>query len=291
MLTYNMDVEKGSLWLRTTPGPIARTMPFYCTEAGLFYARSKFMTSRTNKESYLLFFTLEGKGTVTQHDETVTLEPGQALLIDCRFPQSYGTSPDWDHWIHYWVHLDGNGVKALFSLINPGGKLNVITVPKDSFTSQFDIISKNLENDSAEALLQNGLSLHTLLSLMVSEDLFKDIGSATLQETIQKNANYIRIHCCEQLNLEQLFQSTHLSKSYYMRLFKRYIGTSPYSYMLSCRITKARELLECTDSTVTEISEKTGFSDISAFSVRFTAMTGESPLHYRMNSLRQKQLK
>lgn len=288
MLTYNMDVEKGSLWLRTTPGSTARTLPFYCTEVGLFYARSKFTTSRTNKESYLLFFTLEGKGELTQNGETVAMLPGQALLIDCRTPQSYGTSPDCDRWVHYWVHLDGDGVRALFPLVNPNGNLNVINVPKASFTAQFDTISKNLESDSTEALLQNGLALHTLLSLMVSEDLFKELGSSSLQEIIQKSASYIRMHCCEKINLNQLYVNTNLSKSYYMRLFKRYIGTSPYTYLLSCRITQAKELLECTDTSITVIAEKTGFSDISAFSVRFQSMTGESPLHYRRNALRQK---
>lgn len=288
MLTYKMDVEKGSLWLRTTPSSTARSLPFYCTEAGIFYARKNFMTSRTNKESYLLFFTLDGKGTVSQNHETVTLEAGQALLIDCRTPQSYGTSPDSNKWVHCWIHLNGDGVAAMFPLINTENHMNVINVPKDSFTSQFDIFLKNLESDNTETVLQISLSIHTLLTLMASEDLSNSIGQSSIQKIIEQNASYIRIHCCEKLNLVQLYQKTNLSKSYYMRLFKRFVGTSPYNYLLACRITKARELLECTDHTITEIAENTGFLDVSAFSVRFLAMTGESPLHYRNNALRQK---
>ena len=33
MLTYNMDVEERSTWLRATPGAAAQAQPFYCTEA------------------------------------------------------------------------------------------------------------------------------------------------------------------------------------------------------------------------------------------------------------------
>ena len=55
MLTYNMDVEERSTWLRATPGAAALAQPFYCTEAGNFYGRAHFATARTDKESYLLF--------------------------------------------------------------------------------------------------------------------------------------------------------------------------------------------------------------------------------------------
>ena len=40
MLTYNMDVEERSTWLRATPGAAALAQPFYCTEAGNFYGRA-----------------------------------------------------------------------------------------------------------------------------------------------------------------------------------------------------------------------------------------------------------
>ena len=42
MLTYNMDVEERSTWLRATPGAAALAQPFYCTEAGNFYGRAHF---------------------------------------------------------------------------------------------------------------------------------------------------------------------------------------------------------------------------------------------------------
>ena len=32
MLTYNMDVEERSTWLRATPGAAALAQPFYCRQ-------------------------------------------------------------------------------------------------------------------------------------------------------------------------------------------------------------------------------------------------------------------
>ena len=86
MLTYNMDVTPESLWKRTTPSEAELTQPYYCTEAGVFYAQQHFSTARTDKESYLLFYTLRGAGLIEQGESHVELRTGQALLLNCRTP-------------------------------------------------------------------------------------------------------------------------------------------------------------------------------------------------------------
>jgi hypothetical protein len=66
MLTYNMDVTPESVWKRTTPSEAELAQPYYCTEAGVFYAQQHFSTARTDKESYILFYTLRGAGLIEQ---------------------------------------------------------------------------------------------------------------------------------------------------------------------------------------------------------------------------------
>lgn len=52
MLTYNMDVTPESVWKRTTPSEAELTQPYYCTEAGVFYAQQHFATIA----KYLVFW-------------------------------------------------------------------------------------------------------------------------------------------------------------------------------------------------------------------------------------------
>ena len=78
MLTYNMDVEERSTWLHATPSAAALAQPFYCTEAGNFYGRARFATARTDKESYLLFYTLSGSGLIEQNDPAKLLHRPRA---------------------------------------------------------------------------------------------------------------------------------------------------------------------------------------------------------------------
>ena len=88
-----MDVEERSVWLRATPNNAVLAQPFYATEAGLFYGRSHFATARTDKESYILFYTLAGAGLIEQNEQHIELPQGAALLMNCRTPQSYCTAP------------------------------------------------------------------------------------------------------------------------------------------------------------------------------------------------------
>ena len=77
MLTYNMDVTPESVWKRTTPSEAELAQPYYCTEAGVFYAQQHFSTARTDKESYILFYTLRGAGLIEQDGNHVTLRTGK----------------------------------------------------------------------------------------------------------------------------------------------------------------------------------------------------------------------
>ena len=107
-----MDVEERSVWLRATPNNAVLAQPFYATEAGLFYGRSHFATARTDKESYILFYTLAGAGLIEQNEQHIELPQGAALLMNCRTPQSYCTAPGYDVWEATTGYtLDGVGVK------------------------------------------------------------------------------------------------------------------------------------------------------------------------------------
>ena len=105
-----------------------------------------------------------------------------------------------------------------------------------------------------------------------------------------KSADHIASHYNEPFDLDTLLKISHMSKSYYMRLFRQYTGTTPYNYALSLRITKAKELLEVTDMTVHEIAMETGFCDDAAFSTRFSSIVKTSPLKYRKEAITKKQI-
>ena len=284
MLTYNMDVEERSLWLRTTPGAAVLAQPFYCTEAGHFYGRSRFATARTDKESYILFYTVAGAGLIEQDAQQVELPAGSALLLNCRTPQSYCTAPGQESWQHYWVHLDGAGVANMAETLLPQNRLTPVRVSGWEMQPLFESIFAEWDRGTVAAQIETGLTLHRMLALLAARLLAGD-ASRSNRALIEQATGYIRAHYAESLSLDALLAQTPVSKSWFLRLFRQYTGTTPYNFLLSTRITRAKELLVLTDFAVSEIAHQVGFGDESNFSTRFTAMVGQSPQQYRKSAM------
>ena len=287
MLTYNMDVEERSLWLRTTPGAAVLAQPFYCTEAGHFYGRSRFATARTDKESYILFYTVAGAGLIEQDAQQVELPAGSALLLNCRTPQSYCTEPGQESWQHYWVHLDGAGVANMAETLLPQNRLTPVRVSGWEMQPLFESIFAEWDRGTVAAQIETGLTLHRMLALLAARLLAGD-ASRSNRALIEQATGYIRAHYAEPLSLDALLAQTPVSKSWFLRLFRQYTGTTPYNFLLSTRITRAKELLVLTDFAVSEIAHQVGFGDESNFSTRFTAMVGQSPQQYRKSAMQSR---
>lgn len=285
MLTYNMDVTPESLWKRTTPSEAELTQPYYCTEAGVFYAQQHFSTARTDKESYLLFYTLRGAGLIEQGESHVELRTGQALLLNCRTPQSYCTAPGQSCWHHYWVHLDGAGVAAMEPLLLPGKKLTPVQLTGVKMQELFETLLGQMERSTVDSMVTMGLALHEMLTLC-ARSILAQTEATSARQVILQAAETLSKNYQKELCLADLLAEAHMSKSYFLRLFRRYMGTTPYNYLVNFRITQAKELLVLTDHSVSEIAQEVGFGDASNFSTRFAKATGQSPLQYRKSALK-----
>lgn len=281
MLSYTMDVEPRSTWLISTPSDLERNQAFYCSEVGAFYARDHFATERSSKDSYILFYTLDGEGFVEQDDQDVYLGRGSALLLDCRRPQRYRTSPRSHHWYHLWAHVDGSGIRAMGSLLGLPG-LAPVGIDLPEVRPQFDVLLENLAGEGGNKMLSVGLAVHELLSsLAVAHDhQMPRQGSNVVSEA----CSYIEAHFAEPLSLSTIAGEVSLSQSQLIRLFKARLGTTPHSYILRYRITRAKELLGSTSLPVGEVSRRCGFSSESNFSYRFGKVVGQSPSAYRSST-------
>lgn len=92
---------------------------------------------------------------------------------------------------------------------------------------------------------------------------------------------YISEHFSESLSLSVLSEHFALSQSYICRLFKKELSLKPSEYINRVRISAAKAMLLETDMTITEIAEKSGYSDVYYFSRVFKKIIGMSPLKMR----------
>ena len=87
------------------------------------------------------------------------------------------------------------------------------------------------------------------------------------------------------LDVEALARGAHMSAGHLSREFKRVYGESPYSYLMTRRIERAKALLRRGDLTVTEVCFAVGCSSLGTFSTRFTELVGMPPSAYRTEHL------
>lgn len=281
MLTYTMDVEDRSRWIISTPSAAELAQPYFCSEVGDFYARDKFSTARSNKNSFILFYTLGGEGTVSQGGQTVRLPKGHALLMDCRTPESYGTSPGQGHWYHLWAHIDGSGVELAGRTLGLP-RLAPIAVPLSRLQPHMDVLFERLGSESVGNAMRTGLAVHALVTEVVLAA--QEAGSVAEDDPVRLACAYVKRHFAEKVTLDDLAREAAVSPSYLIRLFKRQLETTPHDYLLRYRISRAKELLAETTLTSAAIAERVGFTSESNFSYRFKQMTGQGPRAYRRST-------
>ncbi len=92
---------------------------------------------------------------------------------------------------------------------------------------------------------------------------------------------YMKAHYSEKITVEHMAKAVSLSPSQFSRQFKRQTGVPPYEYLLSLRLSKAKELLKTTELPVHEIACQCGFGGESSFISFFKKQEGIPPLKFR----------
>jgi len=83
------------------------------------------------------------------------------------------------------------------------------------------------------------------------------------------------------LDVAALARVALMSSRHFSRRFVEAYGQTPYSYLMTRRIERAKALLRRGDLSVTEVCVAVGCTSLGSFSARFTDLVGESPSAYK----------
>ena len=72
-----------------------------------------------------------------------------------------------------------------------------------------------------------------------------------------------------------------MSPAHFSRRFREAYAETPYSYLMTRRVERAKALLRLGDLSVTDVCVAVGWSSLGSFSARFRELVGESPSEYR----------
>jgi len=96
---------------------------------------------------------------------------------------------------------------------------------------------------------------------------------------------FIQDHIDTNLSLKELSKGLEINPSYLSREFSKYFEDLSFGeYIRKQRIEKAKELIQASNYSLTEIAYLTGFSDQSHFTRIFKKYTGKNPSAYKKSS-------
>ena len=125
------------------------------------------------------------------------------------------------------------------------------------------------------------------LLYIINGSMKKDtLSSVHMNEHMKAAVNFIhQNYKKQQISIEELAKTASVSQSYFRREFKKIYSVPPGQYIINLRLEYASQLLQSRLYTVSEVAEKSGFSDVKYFSRLFKRRFSKSPSEYKNTNI------
>lgn len=143
------------------------------------------------------------------------------------------------------------------------------------------LILRNAERGHA---IETSTDPQAILAIIRTEavelsDMIADIPDKKNRALIEQAMAYLTDHYGEDVCIEELAHSLHVSRSHFMREFKKGTGQTAKQYLTAIRMEQAKRLL--VEKSVTETAFEVGYNNSNYFSTVFKKQTGRSPIAFQ----------
>lgn len=241
------------------------------------------------RSHYLMHVILKGKGKFHVDAQVYSLKRGDAFLI--RPDQSTYYVADQDEpWEYAWVAFDGYEAKLV--LENCG-----LTYEHPVFYTQAGNESDSESTQEVEKMLTNMLTLverydrlgrstyETLGYLYFIFGIMQQMAGiyeeSYERDYLRKACDYISQNYSYQIKVMDIARYIGIDRTYLYKIFRKELRVSPQEYLIEYRTKIAKNMLNHTSLTVTEIAYSCGFHDSASFCKAFKKNTRYTPIGYR----------
>ncbi|MEY4716978.1 AraC family transcriptional regulator [Lacticaseibacillus paracasei] len=229
---------------------------------------------------YLLHFIVQGEGLFFINNEIHQLSRGQGFLIPPYTDNNYYPLVG-NPWSYRWIGVRGSGSKAIFEKAGLG-KTNFIYQHEDIrqmdqlFAAAYDYFSR----DHLYGAL--GKFYEIVSALIDDYQQETRLGLSPNQQYVIDAVEILKSEYTNStLRIDTVAERVKVERTYLYRIFMRYLGVSPKSYLIQLRINQAIELLRNTNDAIGDIAIKVGFSSYVQFAKAFQKARQMSPSAFR----------
>lgn len=258
--------------------------PLIITAVGHYrvYTKERIKTYRKDgRADYQLLYIADGKLQLLVNGKQQAAQKGNMILFRPGEPQMYEFYAK-DKPEIYWVHFTGNNVNRILEYYNIKSVTNVFfTGISGNYGWVFNQMIQELQLKRTNFPDMLSLYLRQLL-LWINRNHEEEIKiSASSVSDIEKALQYFNKNYYLPIEIEKYASEHGMTPCYFIRIFKKFVKTSPMQYIVSLRINSAINQLDNTDSSISKIAESVGYEDAHYFSRLFRRHVGMSPSAYR----------
>ncbi|WP_316845466.1 AraC family transcriptional regulator [Pedobacter psychrodurus] len=252
---------------------------------------------------YRLYYIDSGEGFIANENKTLKLMPGYLYLIpsftlcNLNCPTALG-----QYFIQFFEEsadgislfqdnrdlmkvkasdLDADNFKRLLN-INPGRGINRSDNPnvyeKDIYYREYQEL--NNQQHLSKHMETQGI-IFQLLSRFLGSETFQKPNNISIPSKVLEAISFIQINLKNSFNVSELALRANQHPDYFSRLFLKYTGERPITFINRKRIERAQYLITTTRMSNEEITLETGFDSLPYFSRMFKKITGLTPGQYK----------
>ncbi len=250
-----------------------------------FYCGKRSYAEHSHLSCEMIFVT-EGELEITCDGRKYVAAPEHVCLIPSGAAHStQTTTPTYSRWLMFVNPWElsrtyfSHEINALLSGLY-GRKPYIAKL--ENGTKVYSDISERLEQ-RGEFSQAAAISLVTyILSLIGAANIGVHKAELTnASKTVMEVQRYIHDNSALSLKMEEVAERFFTNKYYLTHIFNEYVGMSPKSFQINCRLENAEQQLRTTDKSVSEIAEQCGFVSLSDLTGRFRKSYGVTPAQYR----------
>lgn len=164
------------------------------------------------------------------------------------------------------VHIIRRGSKEADAVLN-----NLALLKNKNGIANQEIAIRNLLSETWLMLLDE-IEKHFILP---------QISDTEKQNQVKSMLSFIHRNYSKKITLAEISREASVSTREANRIFQKTIRQTPFEYLMHYRLEQARELLERSDLSITEIGYRCGFTDSTYMGKQFRKTSGETPGEYR----------
>ena len=229
----------------------------------------------------LLIYITAGSGVYETNDGVFNIKTGTIIIttpgVWHRYKPNYNTG-----WHENYIGFEGVIANQLIQKTIQQTKQHIIYCGiREELIDTFYKIFELVQNERPGfQQISSGLIIK-LMGYLIAFEKQRFFDGKYIEKLIQKLRFKMRENIEAEIDIKSLAENNNLSYAYFRKMFKKYSGTSPYSYHIDLKIMRAKELLLTSNKSIKEISFELGFDSIHYFSRLFKKRTGQAPSKIR----------